>query len=60
MSNTIRTPHRYTMNLPGTFEIHDVQGRWFGTFTEFKAAEATTDLLNRRHPEGGYDWTRVK
>lgn len=60
MSHTARAPHRYTMGLPGTFEVHDKHGRWYGTSTEFKAAEAHCDRLNAQDPAGEYEWTRVQ
>lgn len=60
MTRTIRAPHRYTMGLPGTFEVHDKDGYWYGTSTDFKTAEARADQLNADDPDGEYDWTRIK
>ncbi|MER6092512.1 hypothetical protein [Streptomyces bluensis] len=49
-----------SMNIPGTFEVFDASGRYAGTFTEFKTAEATVDMLKEREPEAGWDWTVVR
>ena len=50
-----------SMNIPGTFEVYDTKtGRWRGTFINFKDAEKTADLLNRRSGSRRYDWRVVK
>lgn len=49
-----------SLHIPGTFEVHDAFGTWVGTFTDFKAAESTADLLNDAHPGMGYDWAQVR
>lgn len=51
-----------SMNIHGTFEVFNIKtGRWHGTFTEFKTAEATADLLNARASgEPRYTWWWVR
>lgn len=51
-----------SMQIPGTFEVYEATtGRWQGTFTEFKTAEATADLLNSRNAgQCRYTWRPVR
>jgi hypothetical protein len=50
-----------SMNIQGTFEVFNTKtGRWHGTHTEFKVAEASADLLNERAGEPRYTWWWVR
>lgn len=51
-----------SMNIQGTFEVFNTKtGRWHGTHTEFKTAEAAVGLLNERTPgEPRYTWWCVR
>ncbi|WP_157874974.1 hypothetical protein [Streptomyces resistomycificus] len=49
------------MNIQGTFEVFNVKtGRWHGTHTEFKTAEASVEMLNQRPNGPRYTWWCVR
>jgi hypothetical protein len=50
-----------SLNIPGTFEVHDREGHVYGTHngSYFKNAEAQVEYLNRTDPDGEYTWTRI-
>lgn len=46
------------MNIPGTFEVYDIEtGQWASTCANLKAAEATAEYLNRECGESLFTWT---
>ncbi|MFF4746775.1 hypothetical protein [Streptomyces sp. NPDC001268] len=50
-----------SMNIQGTFEVFNIKtGRWHGTHTEFKTAEATVEMLNQRPNSPRYTWWCVR
>jgi hypothetical protein len=50
-----------TFGIPGTFEVHDRNGRVYGTYTSayFKLAEADAARRHAKAPERGFTWTRI-
>ncbi|MCW7941709.1 hypothetical protein AAW14_06655 [Streptomyces hygroscopicus] len=58
---TAHTKPINSMNIPGTFEVFNTRtGRWHGTHTEFKVAEASVELLNQKSNGPRYTWWCVR